>query len=74
MFYLICAWINAWVNNREAGDLRRYFAYYDVIVMILEKVLSQWLYLPVEFNLLIHLREQDFYVVEKVFKPKQVSR
>ena len=24
MFSLICAWINLWVNNREAGDLRRY--------------------------------------------------
>ena len=24
MLSLICAWINAWVNNREAGDLRRY--------------------------------------------------
>ena len=24
MFSLICVWINAWVNNREAGDLRRY--------------------------------------------------
>ena len=23
MFSLICAWINRWVNNREAGDLRR---------------------------------------------------
>ena len=23
MFSLICAWINGWVNNREAGDLRR---------------------------------------------------
>ena len=23
VFSLICAWINAWVNNREAGDLRR---------------------------------------------------
>ena len=33
MFSLICAWINRWVNNREAGDLRRYFAHYDVIVM-----------------------------------------
>ena len=27
------AWINGWVNNREAGDLRRYRAHYDVIVM-----------------------------------------
>ena len=33
MFSLICLWINAWVNNREAGDLRRYRAHYDVIVM-----------------------------------------
>ena len=33
MFYLICVWINGWVNNREAGDLRRYRAHYVVIVM-----------------------------------------
>ena len=32
---LICAWINDWVNNREAGDLRRHRAHYDVIVIIL---------------------------------------
>ena len=34
MFTLICARINGWVNNREAGDLRRYRAHYDVIVMV----------------------------------------
>ena len=34
MFSLICVWINGWVNNREAGDLRRHRAHYDVIVMI----------------------------------------
>ena len=33
MFTLICARINGWVNNREAGDLRRYSTHYDVIVM-----------------------------------------
>ena len=33
MFSLICVWINSWVNNGEAGDLRRYRAHYDVIVM-----------------------------------------
>ena len=33
MFSLICVWINGWVNNREAGDLRRHCAHYDVIVM-----------------------------------------
>ena len=34
MFTLICARINGWVNNREAGDLRCNRAHYDVIVMI----------------------------------------
>ena len=35
MFSLICAWINGWVNNRKAGDLRRNRAHYDVSVMTL---------------------------------------
>ena len=34
MFSLICAWINGWVNNREAGDLIRISVHYDVTVMI----------------------------------------
>ena len=34
MFSLICTRINGWVNNREAGDLARHYAYYDVIVMV----------------------------------------
>ena len=29
----LCVWINGWVNNREAGDLRRYRAHYEVTVM-----------------------------------------
>ena len=33
MFSLICARINDWVNNREAGDLRRHRGHYDVSVM-----------------------------------------
>ena len=33
MFTLICARINDWVNNREAGDLRRHRGHYDVNVM-----------------------------------------
>ena len=50
MFSLICVWINGWVHNREAGDLRRHRARYDVTVMIciLRRdrhltVLIQWL-------------------------------
>ena len=34
MFSLICAWLNGWVNNHGAGDLRRHRSHYDVIVMI----------------------------------------
>ena len=48
MFSLICAWINRWVNNREAGDFRRYRPHFDVILMHLftqglnTKKLHQW--------------------------------
>ena len=34
MFYLICTWINGWVNNGEAGDLRNHRAHYDVILIL----------------------------------------
>ena len=37
MFSLICARIHDWVNNREAGDLRRHRGHYDVIVMRLQQ-------------------------------------
>ena len=51
MFSLICAWIDGWVNNHEAGNLRRHRAYYDVIVMcafsryILQ---TKWRFLPAD--------------------------
>ena len=35
MFSLICVWINSWINSRQAGDLRRYPAHYDVTLMSL---------------------------------------
>ena len=34
MFSLVCVWINNWVNDREAGDLRCYRGHYDITVMI----------------------------------------
>ena len=40
MFSLICVWINGWINNREAGDLRRHRCHYDVNVMICAMLLS----------------------------------
>ena len=65
MFTLICARINDWVNNREAGDLRRHLDHYDVSVMAkwweltcwywyqndyLEKLLSQIGYISLPYH------------------------
>ena len=36
VFSLICTWTNGWVSNRDAGDLRRHRAHYDVTVMSLQ--------------------------------------
>ena len=44
MFSLICAWINAWVNNGDAGDLTRYRAHYDVTAMKNERDLKNVTY------------------------------
>ena len=33
MFSLIYVWTNGWVNTRDAGDLRRHRAHYDVTVI-----------------------------------------
>ena len=30
--FFSCAWINSWVNNREAGNLSRHRTHYDIIV------------------------------------------
>ena len=40
LFSLICAWMNAWVNNKEAGDLRCHGAHYDIIVVCQELCMS----------------------------------
>ena len=42
MFSLICAWINGWVNNGEAGDLRRHRTHYDVTLMRIENHEQWW--------------------------------
>ena len=44
MFSLICAWINGWVNNREADDLTCYNPHCNVTVMKID--LAKTLYYP----------------------------
>ena len=36
LFSVVCPWINGWVNNREAGHLRRHYAHHDVNLMYKE--------------------------------------
>ena len=33
LMFFIWAWTNCWVNNRDAGDLRRYRVHYDFAVI-----------------------------------------
>ena len=54
MFSLIWAWINGWVNNGEAGDLRRHRAHYDVTVMI--KIIQGWLLITYDNTLMVNFR------------------
>ena len=41
MFSLFCARTNGWANNRDAGDLTRHGAHYEVIVMSLTENLPR---------------------------------
>ena len=34
LWCFLCTWINGWVNNHEAGDLRCHHAHYDITVMM----------------------------------------
>ena len=40
MFSLICVWINGWVNNCEAGDLRRHRAHYYINVNVVDGLVT----------------------------------
>ena len=44
MFSLTSVWTNNWVNNRDASDLRRHHAHYEVTIMHLvsSHYLSHW--------------------------------
>ena len=42
MFSLIRAWINGWVNNGEAGDLRRHRAHFDFIAPCTGLLILVW--------------------------------
>ena len=66
MFSLICSQINCWVNNGEAGDLRRHRAHYDVTVMQQPEVCLQCSELTASKSadqLHVHARSRDEMII-----------
>ena len=59
MFSLIRARINAWVNTRQAGDLRRHRAYYDVIEVADVSLISE--NMPILCTIIVTVREHEIF-------------
>ena len=55
MFSLICTRINGWVNNGEAGDLRRHRTHYDAIVMYLSVLVIRSVWSVTECKDICHM-------------------
>ena len=71
MFSLICVWINDWVKNREAGDLRHHRAHCDVIVM--HHLRSNDQTVNRETRVLFHYPMRSLIVIfRKVSKPRDL--
>ena len=61
--FFICTWINCWVKNCEAGDMRRHRAHYDVILMWL---CPSKLCLPLDLSFLYLFK--CFYIWQRIMK------
>ena len=67
MFSLISPWIDGWVNNGEAGDLRRRRTDHDVTVMLF----------GIEYGLLLDPCDLFTYQLKNyiaIAKPREVSK
>ena len=69
MFSLICVWINGWVNNRGAGDLRRNQAHFDVVVMYMYRTGTLCLITYVFMLCVIGIGKKNKYSREWRHKP-----
>ena len=64
MFFYICAWINGWVNNREADDLRRHRVRYYVILMYMLSMMKWKLHqhsMMIYFHTIFVVRNKSKY-------------
>ena len=73
MFSLICVWINGWVNNREAGDLRRYRAHYDVTVMFSPPPTSTINASPRTSSCSMHQTMKTAVLINGYFRKKKIT-
>ena len=55
LFPMTWAWIDVWLNNREACDLRRHHGHYDVTVMGRKQGHAMPVYAPCCFRLHAHV-------------------
>ena len=78
MFSLICTWTNGWEINRDAGDLRRHRAHYDVTVMYWAPVCCKERFqLPVPFQhckIIENINIYNFYIFKHEFSMARVKR
>ena len=65
MFSLIYAWTKGWVNNQDAGDLRRHRAHYDVTVMWC-RIGLQWSGQPRDLSAFNASLLSNFWLVKRV--------
>ena len=77
MFPLIRVWINGWENNREAGDLRRCRAHYDVTVMIFQCLARWWmiwLYAMPTSSQMVYIRKPHMHDMRKLMTVMECVR
>ena len=62
-------WINGWINNREAGDLRCHRDHYDVIVMFFTFTIIVSQYMVTYYNILylIHSLLHILYEIKSIY-------
>ena len=65
MFSLLFAWTNSWVNNQDAGDLRRHRAHDDVTVMWC-RIVIQWSGQPWDLSAFNASLLSNFELVKRV--------
>ena len=66
---LICVWLNGWVNNRDASDLRRHHAHYSVTVMSISLPCSSThMRISGTGDNTLRIRENGYHLASDIFR------